>query len=272
MTKDLQDRAVSNEREYFDNCIAKGNIDITSVIKWIKPSFQDDPSLSPFISFSKGIFSEFYLILAFVSLLSPSCSIQFPSTFLFDFRRLNNFRKDFRDLVSVQLCLLLYRELAMSLHLRSTPPSSISVNAVRREILSILCDLPESTKYTLASPTLALQIALRATQHGQPTAVVPVARLVNVAQGWIDLNVVDAGGKLFSLAEKRVREYHIHHLISAQTCCIAQTQPRNCESKGRVMWAIGTESAMWMLGERMHRVATFHWTVFGDVYIKGGEE
>ena len=77
---------------------------------------------------------------------------------------------------------------------------------------------------------------------------------------------------MFALAEKRVQEYFVDHLVSAQTCCIAQTQLRSCESEGRVMWAIGTESAMWLLGERMHRVAVFHWTVFGDVYIKGVKE
>ena len=72
--------------------------------------------------------------------------------------------------------------------------------------------------------------------------------------------------------EKRVQEYLTDHLVSAQTCCIAQTQLRDCESEGSVTWAIGTESAMWLLGERIHRVDTFHWTIFGDVYIKGGEE
>lgn len=207
-----------------------------------------------------------------MNLLSPSCLLQFPSTFLFDLPRLTNFRKDFRDLISVQLCLLLYRELAVSLHPTSTPPSESSFNSLRLEIWSLLCDLPETTKYAIAAPSLAVQIALRAAQHSQPTAVVPQSNLVNVAQRWIDLNVVEIGGKMFTLAEKRVQEYFVEQLVSAQTICIAQTPLRSCECEGRIVWAIGTESAMWLLGERMHRVAAFHWTVFGDVYIKGAEE
>src|SRR5947207_6653283 len=207
-----------------------------------------------------------------MNLLSPSSSIQFPSTFVFDVPRLNNFRKDFRDLISVQLCLLLYRELAMSLSPTSTPPSDSSFNALRLEIWSILCDLPEPTKYRVASPSLAVQIALRALQHSQPTAVVPPTHLVSVAQRWIDLNVAETTGKMFTLAEKRVQEFFVEHLFSAQTSCIAQTPLRSCECEGRIIWATGTESAMWLLGERMHRVAAFHWTIFGDIYVKGAEE
>jgi hypothetical protein len=273
MKKDLQDRAVLNEREYFDERIAKGKIELGPVIDWIKPSFLADPSLGHFTMFSKGILSQYdILILAFVELLSPSCSDQIPSTFLFDIPRLTNFRKDFRDLISVQLCLLLYRELAVSLHPTSTPPPEASFNGLRLEIWSILCDLPEATKYALASPSLAVQIALRATQHGQPSAVVPSAHLVNVAQRWIDLNVAETGGKMFTLAENRAQDFFVEHLVSAQSSCIAQTPLRGCDCEGRIVWAIGTESAMWLLGERMHRVAAFHWTVFGDVYVNGAEE
>jgi hypothetical protein len=206
-----------------------------------------------------------------VNLLSPSSSYQFPATFLFDVARLNNFRKDFRDLISVQLCLLLYRELAMSFHPNSTPPPDPSFNALRLEIWSLLCDLQESTKYAVASPSLAVQIALRATQHSRPTAVVPAAHLVNVAQSWIDINIVQTIGKLFILAEKRVQQYFIEHLVSAQGTCVPQTPLRGCECEGKIVWAVGTETAMWLLGERMHRVAAFHWAVFGDLYIKSVE-
>jgi len=195
--------------------------------------------------------------------------MDFPSTFLFDVPRLNNFRKDFRDLISVQLCLLLYRELSVSLHPTSPPPPESSFNALRLEIWSILCDLPESTKYTLASPSLAVQIALRATQHANPAATVPAANLVSVAQKWIDLNIGQTDGKMFALAEKRVQSYFVEHLVLAQGTCVAQTPLRGCECEGRIVWAIGTETAMWLLGERMHRVAAFHWTVFGDTYVKG---
>jgi hypothetical protein len=59
MKKDLQDRAVSNEREYFNDRIAKGKIDLTPVIEWIKPSFEANPPLNPFTSFSKGLFSKY---------------------------------------------------------------------------------------------------------------------------------------------------------------------------------------------------------------------
>ena len=55
MKKDLQDRAVPNEREYFDDRLAKGKLNLTPVIDWIKPSFQgDSSSFDPFTSFSKG--------------------------------------------------------------------------------------------------------------------------------------------------------------------------------------------------------------------------
>jgi hypothetical protein len=57
MKKDLQDRAVANEREYFDDRILKRKIDLNPVMQWIKPSFQADLSLNHFTAFSKGTFS-----------------------------------------------------------------------------------------------------------------------------------------------------------------------------------------------------------------------
>jgi hypothetical protein len=99
---------------------------------------------------------------------------------------------------------------------------------------------------------------------------VPASHLVNIAQGWIDLNVAKTDGKVFSLAEKRVQEWMVQHLTNAQTTCVPQTVLRVCECEGSVVWAVGTETAMWLLAERMHRVAAFHWLVFGDVYVTKG--
>ena len=254
MKKDLQDGAVSNEREYFDDRIAKGKIDIAPVIDWLKPSFEDDSSFSAFAS-------------AFVELLSPSSDDVTPATFLFDIPSLTNFRKDFRDLISVQLCLLLYRELSMSLHPTSASPSLSSFNNLRLETWALLSELLESTKYTDASISLAVQIALRATQHSQPAATVPASHLVVIAERWIHQNIANAESKIFLLAQRRVVDYFEHHLVKAQENCGAQSALPGCD-EGKVVWALGTETAMWLLAERMHRVAAFHWTVFGEVYLR----
>jgi hypothetical protein len=53
LKKDLQDRAVSNEREYFEDRIAKGKIDLTAVINWMEPYIEEN-STQPFTAFSKG--------------------------------------------------------------------------------------------------------------------------------------------------------------------------------------------------------------------------
>lgn len=56
MKKDLQDRAIANEREYFEDRVSKNKIDLSNVIQWIKPSFEADTSLNHFTAFSKGTF------------------------------------------------------------------------------------------------------------------------------------------------------------------------------------------------------------------------
>jgi T-complex protein 11 len=56
MKKELQDRAVSNEREYFEERVAKRKFDLALVIDWIKPALQADPSTHHFTAFSKGTF------------------------------------------------------------------------------------------------------------------------------------------------------------------------------------------------------------------------
>jgi len=55
MKKDLQERAVSNEREYFEDRVSKHKIDLSPVIQWIKPVLQDDASHNHFKAFSNGI-------------------------------------------------------------------------------------------------------------------------------------------------------------------------------------------------------------------------
>jgi T-complex protein 11 len=266
MKGELQERAVANEREYFQDRIAKRKLDLNEVIDWIKPSFESD-STNRFASFSNGTFSfNSTLIIAFVNLLIPSAEISLPSTFLFDFARLNNFKKDFRDLISMQLCLLLYRELSVSLHSQNTPPTNSSFNALRLEIWSLLCEHNDLTKYTLTSESLAIQIALRASQHANPNTSLPPSHLVKLAQSWIDLNVSNPTSKIFTLAEVRVTKYLVDHIISSNGTS-PQTALRGCECEGKIVWATGTETAMWLLAERMHRVAAFHWAVFGDIYI-----
>jgi len=258
MKKELQDRAVANEREYFEERISRGKFNINQAINWVKPSLQSENSSNHFGAFSK----------AFLNILSPLTTAQIPSTFLFDIPRLTNFRKDFRDLISVQLCLLLFRELAMSLHPRRQAPLESAFNALRLEIWAIISDLPDRSKYALAAPSLAVQIALRASQHAMPATTIPPAALVNTAQRWIETNIEDTSSKVFSVAENRVQGYFLNHLISAQGDCIPQTPLRGCDSEGQTIWALGTETAMWLLAERMHRVAAFHWVVFGDVYVR----
>jgi len=258
MKKELQDRAVSNEREYFEERIAKGKMSLAPIVSWIKPYIENEPSSQHFAAFSK----------AFLSLLSPLALHDIPATFFFDIPRVTNFRKDFRDLISVQLCLLLYRELSLSLHPKRLPPLVASFNALRLEIWAIIADLPDISKYAVSAPSLAVQIALRATQHCNPNATVPAAHLVSAAKRWIDIHVDDTANKVFYIAEKRVQDYFINHFVAAQVTCIPQTPLRGCENEGTNVWATGTETAMWLLAERMHRVAAFHWVVFGDVYAK----
>ena len=61
MKKDLQDRAISNEREYFEDRITRGKIDLTTVINWIEPFVEQNPS-QPFSAFSKGASNLCHLI------------------------------------------------------------------------------------------------------------------------------------------------------------------------------------------------------------------
>ena len=54
MKKELQDRAISNEREYFEDRVAKGKLDLSSVLEWIKPFLQTKSNA--FVGFTKGAF------------------------------------------------------------------------------------------------------------------------------------------------------------------------------------------------------------------------
>ena len=82
MKKDLQDRAVTNEREYFEDRILKRKLDPKPVIDWIAPSFRADPCLNPFSSFSQGILLPYYSNISVHKFIIPfilnSISINIP--------------------------------------------------------------------------------------------------------------------------------------------------------------------------------------------------
>ncbi|KUJ12051.1 Tcp11-domain-containing protein [Mollisia scopiformis] len=106
----LIEDTVHFEQKFFMKKIAMGRVDIAGAHAWFKraSALPDIPNLDP-STHSQGNTWDF--IKALVNLTLPSKSELFPHTFLFDEERLTKLRSDMLDLINLEICMKLYRDL-----------------------------------------------------------------------------------------------------------------------------------------------------------------
>jgi hypothetical protein len=106
----LIEDTVHFEQKFFMKKIAMGRVDIVGAHAWFKRAnaLPEIPNLDAF-THSKGNTWDF--MKALVNLTLPSKSEIFPHTFLFDEERLIKLRSDMLDLINLEICMQLYRNL-----------------------------------------------------------------------------------------------------------------------------------------------------------------
>ncbi|KAK6462788.1 putative Sok1 protein [Scheffersomyces coipomensis] len=168
----LIETAVDFERDYFQTLINHHKININDSLNWFykkvyKKFESTKESSNSMIKFPEVIDDALLkpiIISSIIDLLScRQMATEFPSTLAFDHTRLVLLRADVRQLVCVQLCMVLYKQLII-MSTKSNPMltktllSNSNILKVQQEILAIVTDDNGNIKWTKNVNAISLQL------------------------------------------------------------------------------------------------------------------
>lgn len=195
----LVETAVDFERDYFHNLLAHRKLDIADSLSWFYKHYTQNldqqKQLSPLTNLDdanqysdsrlRPLISQGVVAL----LLCRHMAAEFPLTLAFDHTRLVLLRADVRQLVCVELCLALYRQLS------AKNANSVPVKQVQDEVRAIVTDDNGNIKWTRNIHALALQLAKHAAK-GDPA-------VAEFAHSWLAKHV-QPSLQVYGLMEQKV--------------------------------------------------------------------
>lgn len=233
----LVETAVDFERDYFTQMIARRNMSIKDSLLWFCGSVQ-----THFDKEMGTIAQEDFInapnclrnisINAIVKLLSCREMVSdFPSSLSFDHLRLILLRADVRQLVCLQICLYLYKQLVATYNKDAVKRSRLltkgCLNDVKREILAVITDENGNVKWTRNIPSIAVQLAKRATMDLSASSLsnnlaTPPESIVNFAHSWL-LKQTQPRSDVYGLMEERI----FNQLISQVMILLDNSNSKN---------------------------------------------
>ena len=255
----LVEFAPNYEQRYFQDRIAQGKISLTGAITWLQPYFK--PVLSS-CSSSQNYLTTY--LSAFVELLVNGSDAAIPSTFKFDLLRISHIRRDIRDLQSFEMCFLLFKSLSGLSSNEVNSSSSQHFALFRRELGDIVGCETSDRLWEGSLESVALHIATRSYQirHGLNTTnshdiqLATLESLTSLCRGWLTRHILQSNPEnRKSDLSAGLRQRTIRHLSSLSPC------------DENVEWTFGLTSELEILRKRVVKLAEFHWTVLGQVYL-----
>ncbi|KAG7194021.1 uncharacterized protein KQ657_005220 [Scheffersomyces spartinae] len=310
----LVETAVDFEKDYFNQLISHCKIDITDSLKWFSKNYQSkcDTITSLMGRESQGSFSapnssrssntttsttstssstastaseleyKSVLVCSIIDFLScRNMATEFPSTLAFDHTRLVLLRADVRQLVCVQLCICLYRQLCALKTL--PPPSATQVQRVQEEILAIVTDDNGNVKWTRNVEATSLQLV---------KAVDPSLSksLIDFSYNWL-IKQIQPSSEVYGLMEEKIFKVLTTDILTGLHTSTSTTS--NSSTSGAVPVSASTSvvststtssaavpsgaatsntegNKVTEMSNILNRILTlvkFHWSVFGSCYV-----
>ena len=265
----LVETAVDFEKDYFNQLLSNKKFDITDSLRWFYKLFH-----KKFSSMSEHLdqndkFSQLNLKILLVASIVDffSCcnmAIEFPFTLAFDHTRLVLLRADVRQLVCVQLCVVLYkqlvlncRDLSVNIQEKLKPEK---IKKVQEEIIAIVSDSSGNMKWTRNVHPVALQIVKNVLVNVASEEAKGLSpQMIDFASNWL-IKQIQPTSQVYKLMEERVFKDLVNEIVdvlrSNNTPVISSAL--NAKSKG--------VSKMSNIAYRVATLVNFHWSVFGDYY------
>ncbi|OLL25067.1 Protein SOK1, partial [Neolecta irregularis DAH-3] len=250
----LVDTAVDFEQRYFADRISRGKMQLDSTLLWLNRHCKA-PAL--FEGFCTGV-------VALLELQAPFA--QLPQTFQFDQARLSSIRADLHDLLSIQMILLLYRQLICPV----TRPAHLdpAILSFKQEILVLIADdiAHSRIKWEKAIPCLALQMARKYAICKTGFCTFPDQHIITSVQSWLLTNLDRKQiSPVHQLLQSRVLQYFSKTCLAAIRCNRHFTPISENDSLDSF---VGLNDEIQVLARKISGVAVFHYKVMGKLYVR----
>ncbi len=153
----LIEDTVHFEQKFFMKKIASGRVDIAGAHSWFRRA-SSLPDVAPLDASMNSQGNTWDFIKALVNLTLPSKSEIVPHTFLFDEERLIKLRSDMLDLINLEICMHLYRNLEAQSRSQDMRYGALDDTPTTASFASSPYDRPTSPadNNMLSSPTIPL--------------------------------------------------------------------------------------------------------------------
>lgn len=253
----LINSAIEFEKDYFKQMVSRCKLDLTDSIAWFRAA-------------TNSVATSHSCIDAILSLLSCSNMVsEFPSSLAFDHTRLILLRANVRQIVCLELCLTLYRQLvlanaALSKDHKKALLLPAHVDSIKREIVAIITDDNGNVKWTRNIGSISLQLARRSSQDK-----IPKEATVEFAFNWL-IKQTQPSSQVYSLMEKKIFR-QIKSKIVASSACSATASPAAAAGTPPALdrdhdHPEEDEDGIDSISSRVALLSKFHWSVFGGYY------
>lgn len=271
----LIETAVEFERDYFMQMISRCKLDISDSINWFKNNDKELKLNNNEISPSKVLISSVLNLLSCSKMVS-----EFPSCLAFDHSRLIVLRANVRQLVCLQICSVLYRQLVLSNNSSKDKLNKKSLNLLKKEIMAIVTDDDGNIKWTRNIGSIALQIVRRSMDDENK---IPNDSQINMAFNWL-IKQTQPSSQVYSLMELKTFNIIKEKIDELEL----NSNPLNSNSNSikdltNLIPVSGSDNAINLksndtakeddeddingVSSRIALLCKFHWNVFGSYYI-----
>ncbi|ODV60261.1 Sok1p, partial [Ascoidea rubescens DSM 1968] len=275
----LVETSLEFEKDYYNQLISVNKIDIKDSLEWFKSSYKKYASSPEITSISKvenlkskvGIDLKRVCISAILNLLScRNMTSEFPLTLSFDNSRLALLRAEIRQLVCLQICLYIFRQLVLThsdKKYRGKLLTTESLKSIKNEILAIITDDNGYVKWTRNIPSISLYLAKKVISNPEENSskksniiATPPESLTNLVHSWL-LKQTQPKSKVYGLMESKI----ISELNTLKNNCNKLDGARNVSGENNLSNHSFGEELM-SLSSRLYTLSVFHWNVFGSYY------
>lgn len=227
------------------------------------------------------------IISSVIDLLScRQMASEFPSTLAFDHTRLVLLRADARQLVCIQLCVVLYKQLVINAKVSTNLLSPNNIAKVQQEILAIVTDDSGNIKWTKNISAISLQLVKNLYPNESKINVSDpsIKSLVQFSHSWL-LKHMQPNSQVYGLMEIKVFKELLTEIsvlvenddLISDTSNITTTTTTSTAAGAAATASIAntttttttttTNNELKNIATRIATLVKFHWNVFGGYYI-----
>lgn len=265
----LIETAVDFEKDYFNQLINHCKIDINDSLKWFNQNLkakQEKKNFSNYLVNSDNYCDsnlKIFMSSSIIDLLScRNMATEFPSTLAFDHTRLVFLRADVRQLVCIQLCIVLYKQLLINYEpakaYKQENLKAKNITKIQEEILSIVTDDNGNVKWTRNVQSIALQlvknITINAATNEKTCQELP-QDLIEFSCNWL-IKQIQPNSQVYGLMEDKIFKD-----LTTEFTNNLNTNYLNPDDEAKK-----SINELNNIANRISTLVKFHWNVFGNYY------